>query len=209
MKKKITVQQLYDMAHKQELEEYREAVEKMIEVRGEYEYDELNETDLDSSRPTVAAGPKHYEGVADFTIVAIKEYGWLDYSDEWGNVMEDESPDTLELSHLQYVTEFVWGLIEAKLIENVKTLMGKCGIKSVRHRAIITNSYYDECHLKNDVEIVMDRLDWEQDTDRLMVISSDEYSCVGMEPPINNIIFEDRIKILEDIVKKLSKRLFL
>ena len=202
--KKITGQQLYDMARKRELEEYREAVNKMAKVCGSYVYDEDNKTDVDEDRPVVTAAPKHYEGVGNFTVVGIDEYGMLNLDDEWGNTLEDEEPDTLEYAHLQYVTDFVWELVENKLVQNLKTLMQTLQIDSVDYRGDVTIEFYNGHWLKESREIVIQRIYLEEDTDKLIFVTDGDLTDGEIDGPIQNILFEDRIPLLENLIKQLS-----
>lgn len=102
--KKLTVQQLYNIARKQELDEYYEAVKLMASTIGKYDaYSE--------DAPRIAACPKHAESTMDFNVVGIDEDGFLTLDD--GYVLWDsEAPRVVEYGHLQYVTSFIYTLIE-------------------------------------------------------------------------------------------------
>lgn len=106
--KKLTVQQLYDIARKQELDEYYEAVKLLAKVTDKWE--ESKEEDL-YAIPRIAACPKHAESTMDFDVVGIDKDGYLTLDDGYA-LWDPEAPHVVEYGHLQYVTSFIYSLIE-------------------------------------------------------------------------------------------------
>lgn len=203
MTQKITVQQLYDAAHRQEMDEYEEAVKELAQVCGCYKYDENNEKEIDQQRPTVAANPRHYEGVADFKIMAIDEDGFLDIEDEWGNVLEHETESGIEYGHLQYVTEFIWLVIEDRLKNNLIEKLLKANTQTVNYRDYANVVWRDSGSCVWSGEVLMDGVTYRK-KDNTLVLNLDKESKKG-KPQLflSNVVFEERISLLKKLLTSI------
>lgn len=203
MTQKITVQQLYDFAHNRETHEYIEAVEELSQVCGCYKYDEDNEKEIDTQRPTVAANPKHYEGVADFKIVAISGHGLLDLEDEWGNVLEGECSSAIEYGHLQYVTEFIWLVIEDRLKNNLIEKLLKANTQTVNYRDYTNVVWHDSGSCALSGEVLIDGVTYRK-KDNTLVLNLDKESKKG-KPQLflSNVVFEERISLLKKLLTSI------
>lgn len=168
------VENLYRAAREQEKKEYWEAFKVFSEVVGEWElqYDEDGDEiePFGISLPVVSASPKHWEESVDFKITGINGLGFLTMEDMNANDVADESPDTVEYGHLQYVTEFMWGLVAGHLRDEIKAKLiergGNAEVYCCVHATQWIRCYHSELEFPtSSLEIVEDSIIVHSDKD--------------------------------------------